>query len=157
MKPLLAAATLALVCGCITTNHIVQPPPPAAPATAGPVTAVPPPVERLLAAFSDHDVDAMLRETHPDIEWYLVDKGTITLEVSGRDAFARSMASYFASTAGVRATVTSAAALNGRFVSFQERVRWTKKDGTEATQASVAVYELEGSLVRRAWYFPSEP
>ena len=145
MRRILLATLLAS--GCIVHDA------PRAPAMA---ETLPPAVGRLLDAFNRHDVEAMLRETHPDIEWFLVEGNAMSMEARGRHAFGESMSSYFASTPGVRST-PHGTVTNGRFVSVRERVHWTKKDGSEGTGASIAVYELEGGLVRRAWYFATEP
>lgn len=144
-KILLGLALLASAPACVT--HL---PPPA------PAAALPAPVARLVDAFDRHDVDALVAAAHPDIEWWIVDGSSVALETKGADALRASLTSYFANTPSVRSQVEDVV-VNGAFVSFRERVRWKKKDGTEATGASIAVYEVEGGLVRRAWYFASQP
>lgn len=109
-------------------------------------------VEAQLQAFNRHDVAALAAGVAPDFVWLSVSGDSVAVEVRGRAEFERGMAAYFAELPDVRSTIEDAV-VNGRFVAFRERVRWSGKDG-ERSQSALAVYEVEDGLIRRVWYYP---
>lgn len=110
-------------------------------------------VEAQFQAFNRHDAAALAAGVAPDFVWLSVSGDSVAVEVRGRAEFERGMAAYFAEFPDVRSAMENAV-VNGRFVAFRERVRWTGKNG-ERSQSSLAVYEVEDGLIRRVWYYPA--
>lgn len=109
-------------------------------------------VERFIAAFNSHDVEAMLQLTHADVQWLYIHEDTLMLEANGVAALEKAMRGYFSMIPSAHSTV-EAKMEAGEFVSVWERVRWEGKNG-EKTQSSLAVYEVKEGLIRRVWYYP---
>ena len=105
-------------------------------------------------AFNDGDVAAMTKMQHPDIEWLSVSGTTVSLEVSGSEALAKNMAEYFSSPTKVTGTLRYWS-VNDPYVSVTETASWTALNGTAKSQSSLTVYQLEGNLIRRVWYYPA--
>jgi hypothetical protein len=133
---------LSLICSCASAQRV------------GEREELPAPLSRWVDAFNRHDIEAMLSEVTPDFEWFMVDGATLSLETSGAAALRESMRSYFEKFPTARSTI-EASMTSGSFVSLRERASWQSK-GEARSQASVAVYELNGGKLRRAWYFPAE-
>jgi hypothetical protein len=112
-------------------------------------------VERFLEAYNRHDVAAMLRLVHPQVEWLSVSGETISRETSGAAALAEATREYFASVPSARSTMEGMMPA-GRFVSVWERAHWETSNGPRS-QTSLSVYEVEDGAVRRIWYFPAQP
>lgn len=112
-------------------------------------------VARFVEAFNAHDVDAMIALAHDDIEWLSVSGAAITIETRGHEALKESMAAYFAACPSCRSALAWTKTGVSR-VAVLERATWTAKDGSTRSQASIAVYELEGRKIRRVHYFPAE-
>lgn len=102
--------------------------------------------------FNMHSPDEMARNVTDDVEWFTVAGAAISVEANGKQALLEGMRDYFESVRDVRAEI-EATLPNLPFVATRERVYWQTDDG-ERSQASLAVYELEGGKVRRVWYFP---
>jgi hypothetical protein len=111
-------------------------------------------VSEHLHAFNAGDVDGMATMQHPDIEWLSVNGNSITVEVAGRDALSKNMAEYFQSPTKVTGSLRDWS-VNDPYVSVTETASWTAKDGTQKSQSSMTVYELEDNLIRRVWYYPA--
>ena len=105
-------------------------------------------------AFNSGDVEAMGKMQHPDIEWLSVSGSNISIEVAGRDALAKNMTEYFQSPSKVTGTLRDWS-INAPYVSVTETAAWVAKDGTEKSQSSLTVYQMEDNLIRRVWYYPS--
>ena len=111
-------------------------------------------IKEHVRAFNAGDVEAMTKMQHPNIEWLSVSGPRISVEVSGRDALARNMTSYFESPTRVTATLKGWS-INLPYLSVTETASWTTKDGTKKSQSSLTTYELEDNLIRRVWYYPA--
>ena len=62
---------------------------------------------------------------------------------------------YFNALPSARATLESSM-VSGSYVTARERASWKTKDGTERSQAALAVYEIRDGLIARVWYYPAE-
>jgi len=105
-------------------------------------------------AFNAGDVEAMTKMQHPDIEWLSVSGTKLSVEVSGRDALSKNMTEYFKSPTKATGQLRGWS-MNMPYVSVTETATWTRKDGSEASQSSLTVYELDNNLIRRVWYYPA--
>ena len=112
-------------------------------------------VRAFTEAFSRHDVEAMLALASPEVEWLSVEGAAVAVEAKGAVALRTSMARYFADVPTARSVVEDAV-VNGAFVAVRERASWKAKDGSQRSQAALAVYELEGGKVRRVFYYPAQ-
>ena len=102
----------------------------------------------MLEAFNAHDPAAMASLVTEDFELYYVsDAGVAELGSRGREALQRDMVAYFAARPAVRSAIEGVVP-GDRFVAFRERI--------VGGASSLAVYEVQDSLLRRAWYYPSE-
>lgn len=110
-------------------------------------------VERFIAAFNEHDVDAMLELTADEVRWMSIAEERVSVEASGEDQLRASMSAYFSDVPSASARLRSAAA-SGRFVHTVEEAGWTS-GGEQRRQCSVAVYELESAEIVNVWYFPA--
>ncbi len=106
-----------------------------------------------MVAYNQHDIEGMLKHAHPDIEWLFVKEDTVLVETRGTEALASGLKTYFSSLPSARGTVHNLH-VHDRFASVTEQAHWIK-DGEERSQCSLAVYEMEGRLIRRVWYYPS--
>lgn len=111
-------------------------------------------VRRFVAAFNAQDSEAMLALTHADIEWFSIDGDKLGAETRGREALRTYLLGYFKSCPSCRSRLTQMAH-TARRVSAVEVASWQDKDG-HRTQRGMSVYEFEGGLIRRVYYFPSE-
>lgn len=104
--------------------------------------------ESLLAAFNAHDPAGMASLVTDDFELFYIDaEGRAGLATTGPEALRLEMAAYFDALPGVRSEIEGAIP-GTRYVAFRERI--------VGGDSSLAVYEVEGDRVRRAWYYPAE-
>lgn len=115
-------------------------------------------LDRYLAAFNAHDAVALGECLAPDVEWISVEGSRVSVDGQGRDAIVAWCRKYFADLPSVRSEFVAMLSADGstRFAAAIERPTWTGKDGTTRMQQSLAVFEFEGGLIRRVYYFPSE-
>lgn len=111
-------------------------------------------VERYMAAYNDHDVEAMLELVHPDIQWLSVDGDQVSVETDGAEALAEAMRGYFETVPSTRSSIEMMI-VSGNRVSVRERAHW-KSSGKARSQTALSVYELVDDRIRRVWYFPAE-
>ena len=110
-------------------------------------------IEAQLAAFNAGDVAALAANVAADFIWYAVDSDSMSMQLSGRDAFQMSMIRYFEAIPAARAEI-DAPVQTGEFVAVRERAFWLGVDGQEFSQASLAVYQIRDGLIYRVWYYP---
>ena len=110
-------------------------------------------VRAFVDAFNRKSIDEMLRMTSDDIVWLSVDGETIGVETRGQDALRHSMMEYFGKVQIVKSELTLIESL-GPYVTTHERAVGSRQPGTPVP-ASVAVYEIRDSLIRRVWYYPA--
>lgn len=111
-------------------------------------------VEAFMAAYNDHDVEAMLELVHPEVQWLSVEGDSIHVEADGASALGRAMRAYFTSTPSSRSMVDDVMGA-GRFISVRERATWEGEDGTRV-QSALAIYEVENGRILRVWYYPAQ-
>lgn len=103
-------------------------------------------------AFNRHDPEAMAASCQAELEvWYVDEAGVSGLGTSGPDALAAELRGYFEAYPDVRSVPEQVQFLDG-FLWFRERVSWADR-----SQASRAVYQVQGGKLLRAWYLPLEP
>ncbi len=112
-------------------------------------------VSAYVEAYNTRDLAAMEALMHPQIQWIAVENGKSVVAADGREELAAQMKSYLASPTATNSTLDNAA-VSGRFVAVKETAHWKGANGRDASQSSIAVYELDGGLVRRVWYYPAE-
>lgn len=139
---------MSLVAAVIVAAGLIAQAPPPRPADHARV------VEAFIAAFNTRDLDAMLALAHDEIEWLMIDGVKVATETSGKDALRRSMTEYFASCPSCRSAIVAGPATAVRLAVI-ETASWQAPSGPRS-QASLAVYEFAGGLIRRVTYFPSE-
>lgn len=111
-------------------------------------------VEAFMAAYNDHDVEAMLELVHPEVQWLSVEGDSIHVEADGASALGSAMREYFASTPSSRSTMVDVMEA-GRFVSVRERATWEGEEGA-GTQSALAVYEVVAGRILQVWYYPAQ-
>lgn len=111
-------------------------------------------VERLMAAFNAHDVEALLACVTEDIGWYYVQDDVVTPEAQDKAALRQAMTGYFKAIPSARASFDDSM-VSGSYVTVRERAFY-ERDGEELSQSSLAVYLVRDGLVARVWYYPVE-
>jgi hypothetical protein len=110
-------------------------------------------VRAYIDAFNRHDIPAMAERVGEEFVWFNVTSDRATVEVKGRDSLRKTLANYFRGTPTVRSEIEGIVSA-GDYVSFRERASWTSLLG-QRSQSSLAVYEVKGGLITRAWYYPA--
>ena len=110
-------------------------------------------VRAYIEAFNRHDIPAMAERVGADFVWFNVTSDRATVEVKGRDSLRKTLSNYFEGTPTVRSEIDGVANA-GDYVSFRETARWNSLLG-QRTQSSLAIYEVKGGLITRAWYYPA--
>ena len=105
-------------------------------------------------AYNARDLDAMLALMHDDVEWLSIEGSETVAFASGKSDLAAQMEGYLASPNATVSTVEGSVG-DGRFVAVREVAHWTDGEGNARSQSALAVYEIEGGLVRRVWYYPA--
>ncbi len=111
-------------------------------------------VERYMAAYNAHDVDAMLELVDPGVQWLSVDGDRISVETEGAKALAEAMRGYFEAAPSTRSSIESMM-VSGKRVSVRERAHW-ESSGQSRSQVALAVYEIADGRIVRVWYFSAE-
>jgi SnoaL-like domain len=110
-------------------------------------------VERYLDVLSRRDLRMLTLYVTPDVEWYSVNNGERTLEVSGREQLTDLLHRYYEQ---YRVTRWSADKFieTDRHIAIVERSEW----GNDSTESRVVVgaFELESGRIRRITYFLSD-
>ena len=112
-------------------------------------------VQAYTEAYNAHDLADMSANMHPDIEWINIEGSTQQIITGDKQALVKELTGYFGSDPSSISTLSDWR-VNGSYVSVKETVTFTRKDSTQGSQASLAVYEIEDGLIRRVWYFPAE-
>jgi len=105
-----------------------------------------------IQAFNKKDLNSLVENVTNDFVWFYVTDNSIEKEVSGKDAFKKTMAAYFQDFNETKASI-SEIIQSGIFITFKETVNWGTNN---QVQSSIAVYQFEGNKISRVWYFPSQ-
>lgn len=111
-------------------------------------------LQRLFEAYNAHRIDDMLTLMTDDVTWLSVMGDSVAVEIKGKDGLQNFMASYFNALPSARSE-QEGLIVNGNYVTVKERAIW-EQGGEEKSQASIAVYQFEGDLIRRVWYYASQ-
>lgn len=121
------------------------------PVAAGDAVGV---VNSLMAAFNDHDPDQMRDYWHSDVTWIEISGDRSSTVTTSAAQLHTELISYFESFPSVSSSLENIT-VNGSYVTAIERPVW-EEDGERKSQASVVVYEIIDSKVKRFWYFPPQ-
>lgn len=111
-------------------------------------------VRAVVRAFNAHDPEALAELVSDDVLWLAVEGREIMVEAEGRAALVEGMTGYFAAFPTVRSEIEEISGM-GPYVTAYETASWTDDAGSERSQSSLAVYRIEGGLVRQVWYYPA--
>lgn len=111
-------------------------------------------VHQFVAAFNAQDSAAMGRLVSDDVQWLSIEGEKVTVETDSRQALLTSMDAYFRACPSCRSSLSGIVATTDR-VSAVETAQWRSASGLKQ-QRSVSVYEFNGPLIRRVYYFPAE-
>ncbi|NNF29080.1 MAG: nuclear transport factor 2 family protein [Gemmatimonadetes bacterium] len=102
----------------------------------------------LFEAWNAHSPDDMALVVTDDFElFYVGEDGRAALSVTGPEALRTEMEAYFEQRPEVRSRMVESVG-GERFVAFREQIA--------GGASSLAVFEILGQRVRRAWYYPAE-
>lgn len=135
-------ASIVVQTGCTTTNAGI-----AASPSFGTVDAY-------VAAYNARDLEAMLSLMHEEVQWLSVEGSEVAVFADGKDDLSSQMAQYFASPMATISRIEGGVR-DGRFIAVREVASWTDSAGEPRSQSAMAIYEIDGGLVRRVWYYPS--
>lgn len=140
------AMVAALLAAWLLSTQAAAVQPSAADPTRGPLATV----RAFFEAFNRHDSEALGEAVATDIRWYALGPGGSSVEASNRKDLLDGMRAYFRDLPDVHSSIEEPV-VDGNRVAFRERVAW---DGGSREQTALAVYEVEGGRIARAWYFP---
>ena len=112
----------------------------------GAIVSVEGPVQRQLDAYNAHNVELFAAEYAEDIQVFRPPATAPVL--SGKAAFAEHYGKNRFTIAGLHATVVNRM-IAGNKVVDHERIAGLGADVVEA----IAVYEVEGGLIQKVWFF----
>jgi hypothetical protein len=111
-------------------------------------------VNGLMAAFNDHDAEAMRAYWHTDVTWIEISGQQSSVVTSSAAQLYGELVAYFEAYPSVKSSLENVS-VNGNFVTATERPVW-QEGGERQSQASVVVYEIIDGKVKRFWYFPPQ-
>ena len=111
-------------------------------------------VNGLMAAFNDHDAEAMRAFWSPDVTWVEISGDQSSIVTSTAQILYEETKAYFEAFPSVQSSLESIA-VNGNYVTAVERPVW-EENGERKSQASVVVYEIDNGKVVRFWYYPPQ-
>jgi len=112
-------------------------------------------IQDFVAAFNEHDVEAMVSMVSDDMMYMFVNDGAIAVETKGKEAFRKAMVAYYKQIPSARSE-TEAIMVAGDFVTVRERAHWRSAKGPRH-QMSLAVYQIKDERIHRVWYYPIQP
>lgn len=106
-------------------------------------------VQPFFEAWNAHSAGGMADLVADDFElFYFTEKGVAELQLTGPEALRAAMTDFFKQQPEAHSTIIGR--VDGqRFIAFREQVN--------GGDSAIAVYEVEGDRLQRAWYYPAEP
>ncbi len=111
-------------------------------------------VEDYIAAFNQHDLDAMMEMVADNVQWLTIDGDNIIKEANSKEELRGIMVKYFEDCVGCRSSLAHIYATGQRVMAL-EVASFPTGHGT-LSQQSASVYEFVGPRIRRVYYFPVE-
>jgi uncharacterized protein YciI len=108
-----------------------------------------------IAAFNEQNVAKMMALTTKDVKWFNVAGARISTETSNQEELRAFMTGYFKSCPSCRSKVTNVTAAGTR-LTMTETATWKTDKGMQ-TSDSFAVYEFQGNLIARVYYYDNPP
>jgi hypothetical protein len=105
-------------------------------------------------AFNRHDTEAMLKMVTGDVQWLTINGDKIIRETNNKDELHSSMVGYFKSCESCKSRLVNMFS-SGIRVSALEAASFETIKGIKEQQ-SLSIYEFEGSLIKRVYYFSEE-
>ena len=119
-------------------------------------------VESYVEAFNARNIEKMLSMVTDDVHWMSIIKVKTAVETSSKQALGAVLKDYFVQVPSVKSQWIKANTF-GNWAFGVEQVSWQSSQSTSGqkevqtiTQCSLSVYQFEGQLIKRVWYFPSE-
>jgi ketosteroid isomerase-like protein len=111
-------------------------------------------VAKLLEAFNRQDAQGMSELVTNDVQWLNIDGERTSPDASSRQELIEGMTAYFKSCPSCRSRLSEIMTSSDRLAAI-EVAEW-EKAGVKHSQSSISVYEFQGNLIRRVYYFPAE-
>ena len=112
-------------------------------------------VRDYLAAYNDHDIEAMLTYLDDDVRWMSISGAELRVETAGKQGLSDILKEYFASLPSTRSEILNVAS-NGNFLNAFEKASWVDEQGETQSHCASSVYELENGLIKNIWYYSSQ-
>ena len=108
-------------------------------------------VASYVAAYNDHDVEAMMAHCTDDVRWMTVSEAQVSVDADGKAQLRSAMVEHFKSSPATASELLSAEG-HGPMVVAVERAL-ADRNQPEAAFCSASVYRLQDGLIRGVWYF----
>lgn len=110
-------------------------------------------VQAFVEAYNQRDFPAFERLLDEEAVWYSVRGETVVPEISGRPALLDWTRDYLTRSCTSCRSELISIGRSGPFVTTVERASWVRRDGSPASQSSVAVYRVADGRIVEVWYF----
>lgn len=111
-------------------------------------------VEQFVAAWSRHDVDAMLSFVSDDVRAMGVENDQVGVWTAGKDQLADMIVNQFKASPTTRSEILDSSRL-GNFVYILENAQ-RDAEGYVHSQCAMSIYEIRGDFIANVWYFPEQ-
>ncbi|MBT8142528.1 MAG: nuclear transport factor 2 family protein [Gammaproteobacteria bacterium] len=111
-------------------------------------------VKNFIDAFNQRDLEKMLSLVSHDMQWFFINGDKLIHETANRSELSLAMEKYFSDCETCQSRLVKLISSNAR-VSAIEEASWDS-DKERKSQRSLSVYEFEGELIKRVYYFPEE-
>jgi len=105
-------------------------------------------------AFNKQNINRLVENVSDDFIWYSLTSDELLIETKGKEAFRQSMNSYYQlRKAGQSHSTIESYSIQGKRISFNERVSHLDKNGKIQSASATGIYQIENGKITRAWYF----
>ena len=108
-------------------------------------------VESYVAAYNEHDVEAMMAYCTDDVRWMTVSEAQVSVDADGKAQLRSAMVEHFKSSPATASELLTVEG-HGPMVVAVERAM-ADRTQPEAAFCSASVYRLQDGLIRGVWYF----